>query len=103
MLRNKIVPDQTRVGNENRAHVGRAGIYNEPTPMTSTGGVAGPVSPGEMPGGLLNGNSVPMTLDPHSGQRRSNNLANPAGEVSRSARTAETRRRIYSRNTDYKY
>jgi hypothetical protein len=62
MLSNKIVPDQTRAGNENRAHVGKAGIYNQMTPMPASGGPVGASSPGEMPGGIL---GAPLNPNPH--------------------------------------
>jgi hypothetical protein len=88
---------------ENRARF-RNDSVNTPTPMTSDGGVASPNPPNDMPLGILNGNSVPMTLDPHSGGRNSalQNLEQKPGEVSRSARTAEIKRRLTSGDVKYK-
>jgi hypothetical protein len=103
MLSNKILPDESRAGNENRAHVAKAGRYQMMTPCDGSGS-AGAVSPGDMGPGILNGNSVPMTLDPHAGARRSNdNISVKAPEVSRTARTREIDRRLTSGNTKYKY
>jgi hypothetical protein len=87
------------INNENRARLKDS--INKPTDCSS---VSRPASPGEMPPGILNGNSVPMTLDSHSGGRHSHeNMERPAGEKSRTARTAETRRRLESRTPTYKY
>jgi hypothetical protein len=95
--------------NENRARFKNDSI-NKMTPRSADGSVAGGsrIDPNslhgnEMPPGILN-SGAPMTLDPHAGARRSNdNVRVKEGEVSRSARMTEVRRRIYSRNTDYKY
>jgi hypothetical protein len=98
MVGNKIVPDESRAGNENRAHVGRAGIYNQPTPMTSDGGVSGTNLSNDMPAGIL---GAPMTTDPHRNLKGSHqNLTNKPADKNRSA---EPGRRIYSRDTTYKY
>jgi hypothetical protein len=95
MVGNKIVPDESRAGNENRAHVGRAGIYNQTTPMTSDGGVSGTNLSNAMPEGILRGDSVPMTLDPHANARHSNeNRTLAPGERARSKETAEIHRRL---------
>jgi hypothetical protein len=104
MLSNKILPDETRAGQENRAHVHKAGRYQQMTPMPADGGVARAPAPNDIPleRGICSSN--PMTLDPHSAGRHStDNLPNRAPERPRTQRTEETRRRIYSRNTDYKY
>jgi hypothetical protein len=113
MLSNKILPDESRAGNENRAHVGKAGRYQMMTPRSADGSVAGgaqidpanSVKGNEMPPGILRGDSVPMTTDSHAGGRHTGlqNLAVKPGEVSRSARAEETRRRIYSRGPGYRY
>jgi hypothetical protein len=104
MVENKIVPDESRAGNENRAHVGRAGIYNQTTPMTSDGGVSGTNLSNAMPEGILRGDSVPFTLDPHSaGKKSTDNLPNRAPERPRTQRTNEVRNRIYGRTPTYKY
>lgn len=94
--------DDDLTKNENRAHIVKGARYNPMTPMTADGGPV--VSPGEMPSGILNGNSVPMTLDPHARARHSNeNLTVKPGEVSRTARTTEVRRRLEDRTPKYKY
>lgn len=69
MLSNKIVPDQSSVGNENRAHVHKAGRYNLMADMPAEGGTHRPPSPGEItapglcsPTGQMRG--------PHDGGRR---------------------------------
>jgi hypothetical protein len=98
------------INNENRARL-RDSI-NKPTPRSADGPIAGgaridpsnSVPGNEMPPGILSPNSTPMMLDSHAGARRSNdNIRVKEGEVSRSARMTEVRRRIYSRNPDYKY
>ena len=100
-MSNKIVSDPTYDGNENRKHIAGRGRYQQMTPMPADGGPIGATSPGEMGPGIL---GAPMTLDPHkAGRHSSDNLPNRAPERPRTQRTEETRRRIYSRNTDYKY
>jgi hypothetical protein len=104
MLSNKIVPDKSRAGNENSAHVGRAGIYNEPMPMPSDGGVARASPPNDLPKDRGICSSTPMTLDPHANARHSNeNRTVAPGEVSRSARTTEIHRRLEDRTPKYRY
>jgi hypothetical protein len=77
-------------GNENRAK--HSANINTPTPCSS---VSRPASPGELPNGILNGNSVPMTLDSHSGGRHSaDNRTVAPGSKPRSAYTTEIRRRL---------
>jgi hypothetical protein len=88
-------------GNENRARLYDS--RNTPTPRTADGSPVGTTGPGEMPPGILNGNSVPMVLDSHSQGRHSHeNMERKPGEVSRSARTSEVRHRIYGRDAKYK-
>jgi hypothetical protein len=102
MLSNKILPDESRAGQENKAHVGKAGRYQQMTPCDGTGSaVARPAN--DLPaGGICS--STPMTLDPHAGARRSNdNVRVKEGEVSRSARTTEIHRRLEDRTPRYKY
>jgi hypothetical protein len=112
MLSNKILPDESRAGNENRAHVGKAGRYQQMTPRSADGPIAGgsrfdpynAVPAPDMPPGILNGNSVPMTTDSHrAGRHSTDNLPNRAPERPRTQRTEETRRRIYERGPGYKY
>ena len=105
MLSNKIVPDKSRAGNENSAHVGRAGIYNEPMPMPADGGVARASPPNDLPKDRGICSSTPLNKDPHSGGRHTGlqNLATKPGEVSRSARTTEIHRRLEDRTPKYRY
>jgi hypothetical protein len=103
MLSNKIVPDKSRAGNENSAHVGRAGIYNEPMPMPADGGVARASPPNDLPKDRGICSSTPLNRDPHARQRNSNNLATPSGEVSRERRTTEIHRRLEDRTPKYRY
>jgi hypothetical protein len=105
MLSNKIVADKSHAGSQNSAHIGKAGRYNEMMPMPAAGGPIGATSPNDLPQGILNGNSVPMTLDSHAGGRHAGtqNLAVKPGEKSRAARTTEIHKRIHGRSTEYKY
>jgi hypothetical protein len=109
MLSNKILPDESRAGNENRAHVGKAGRYQMMTPRSADGSIAGgaqfdpanSVKGNEMPPGIL---GAPMTTDPHrAGRHSTDNLPARAPERPRSQRTEETRNRIYGRTPTYKY
>jgi hypothetical protein len=96
MLSNKILPDESRAGNENRAHVGKAGRYQQMTPMNAGDGVAGSVrgaGPNDLPMPLRG--DAPMMLDPHKNFRNSAfNLSVKPGEKSRSSYAAEDRRRL---------
>jgi hypothetical protein len=101
MLTNKILPDESRAGNENRAHIHKAGRYQMMTPCDGTG-AAGAVSPGELPPGILNSNSMPMTLDAHQNARHSNeNRSVAPAEKNRSKYTEEIHHRIHGRDTKY--
>jgi hypothetical protein len=88
MLSNKILPDESRAGNENRAHVGRAGRYQQMMPMPGDCGVACSVrgaGPNDLPPPLRG--DAPMTLDPHAAGRHSfDNLAVKPGERPRTQR-----------------
>jgi hypothetical protein len=87
------------INNENRARL-RDSI-NKPTDRTAGGGPIGATSPNEMPPGIL---GAPMTLDPHKNLRHAaDNLEQKPGEVARSQRTAETRRRLTNPVDRYKY
>jgi hypothetical protein len=91
-------------GNENRARQEKASVQNRMTPMPADGGVARASPPNDLPKDRGICSSNPMTLDPHSAGRHStDNLPNRAPERPRTQRTAETKRRLESRNTDYKY
>jgi hypothetical protein len=85
--------------NANRAHLEKGGSLNRPTPQ---GGVASARATNDLPPPIRG--DAPMTLDPHAAGRHSHeNMERKPGEVSRSARTAETRRRLEDRTPKYKY
>jgi hypothetical protein len=96
-------------GNENRARQEKAGVMNRMTPRTSTGTVAGGTrfDPNSVPGTPMPPSirgDAPITTDPHRlGRHSFDNTENKPGEATRAERSGETRRRIYSRNTEYKY
>jgi hypothetical protein len=73
MLSNKILPDESRAGNENRARVGKAGRYNEMRPMTADGGVAVRRAHNDLPPSIRG--DAPMMVGPHDGGRRRNDNA----------------------------
>jgi len=84
--------------NENRAK--HSASINPPTPCSSE---YRPPSPGDMPNGILNENSVPRTLDPHKhGAGHTDNAIVQPPEKPRSHYTAETRRRETSVVDKYK-
>jgi hypothetical protein len=94
--------------NENRARFKNDSV-NRMTPRSADGPIAGgsAIDPGNsvrgnpMPDGILNPNSIPMTLNPHQNFKGSHqNLTNKPADKNRSA---EPGRRIYSRDTAYKY
>jgi hypothetical protein len=100
MLGNKILPDESRAGEENKAHVHKAGRYQMMTPMPADGGTHRPPSPGEMGAGIL---GAPMTLDPHKNLRHTaENLGTKPGEKSRSSYTSEIHRRLHGRDVKYR-
>jgi hypothetical protein len=108
MLSNKILPDESRAGNENRAHIGKAGRYQQMTPRSADGPIGGgmhdptnSVPAPDIPRDRGICSSTPMNKDPHIGGRHSNeNRTMAPGEKNRSA---EPGRRIYGRDTSYKY
>ena len=101
MLSNKIIPDPPRDGNQNSAHIGPGGRYQQMMPMPSTGGVASASPPNDLPKDRGICSAMPMNKDPHIGGRHSNeNRTIAPGEKNRSA---EPGRRIYGRDTSYKY
>jgi hypothetical protein len=102
MLSNKILSDKPLAGNENRAHIHQSGRYQEMMPMPAGGGVAGNVrgaGPNDLPPSIRP--DAPLNSDPHRNLRGSHqNLTNKPADKNRSA---EPGRRIYSRDTTYKY
>jgi hypothetical protein len=99
MLSNKILPDESRAGNENRAHIHKAGRYQQMMPMPADGGPIGPTSPNDLPPPIRG--DAPITTHPHRNLRHSHqNLTNKPADKNRSA---EPGRRIYSHDTAYKY
>ena len=102
MLSNKILPDESRAGNENRAHVAKAGRYQQMTPRSADG----PVAEGGMihDPNCVRGNEMPppsrgdapLFVDPHQNQRgHHQNLTNKPREISPARHQAESRARIY--------
>jgi hypothetical protein len=98
------------LNNENRARL-RDSI-NKPTPRSADGSIAGgsAIDPAnslhgnDLPPGILNPNSTPMTKDSHSGGRhRDENATVRAGEKSREKYAEEIRRRIHGPARDVKY
>jgi hypothetical protein len=84
--------------NENRAKFLRDSV-NPMSPCDGRG-VAGPVSPGEMPPGILGPNPMRGT-DSHQSARHSNeNRTVVPAEKSRSHYTSEIRRRLHSTSGD---
>jgi hypothetical protein len=73
------------------------------TPCTADGGVArAPAANDITAPGICS--ATPMTLDPHANARHSNeNRTVAPGEVARSKRTTEIKRRLEDRTPRYKY
>lgn len=100
MLSNKIAPDPSRAGNENSAHIGRGGRYQEMMPASAYSNAGAKHDPGrQVEAGEIVAPPVrgdqPMTLDPHSNARHSNeNRSVHPKETARSARTAEINDRL---------
>jgi hypothetical protein len=107
MLGNKVLPDETRAGEENRAHIHKAGRYQQMTPRSADGSVAGGAIidpncvPGrEQPPGIL---GAPINPDPHSHGRHSHeSTAVKPPERPGAHYAEENRRRIYGRGVKYR-
>jgi len=96
MLNNKIIPDQSQAGNENRAHIHKAGRYNEMMPMTAEGGQARAPAANDIPDRLQGLCSANPLLDPHSrGRGHFESTTNKPNEIERSRYTAENRSRVF--------
>jgi hypothetical protein len=88
--------------NENRGRL--ADSLNRPTPCQADGGVASAMPANDLPPGILNSNSIPMTKDAHAAGRHSalQNLSLKPGEKSRASYTSEIHRRIHGRDVKYR-
>jgi len=80
-------------GNENRAHVGKASVYNPMTDMPAGGGVASARPPNDMPPSIRG--DAPMLMDPHANGRHSfDNQRSKPPERSRASYTSELARTV---------
>jgi hypothetical protein len=88
---------------QNRAHIEKGARFNQMTPCDGSGS-ASPMPANDLPPGILNPNSMPMTKDAHAGGRHSalQNLGTRPAEKSRAAYAEEIRRRIHGRDTKYR-
>jgi hypothetical protein len=99
---NEVLPGQSRAGNENLAHVHKAGRYNEPHPRSADGSIGGgaihdlnSMPAPDIPRDRGICSSTPMTLDPHFGGRHGfDNAVNKPGEKSRSSYTNAVRNAV---------
>jgi hypothetical protein len=91
--------DDALRGNENRARIETAGVYNRMTPCDGSGSaVAHPANDLPMP---IRGDA-PENPDPHSHGRLSNNLSKKPFERPGSHYTEEIRRRVHGRDVKYR-